>query len=174
MLKYDVHCRTGSLEIDAAGFPQKVNLDRSDEDFAATPEISYNLTVMYDWETPIGLVQPLLSVYFQDEIYTGIDGTSWLGNPSVEGSGPAFDASQPPVASTDRTFRDVATLDDYTLWNFRLGYYPSEQLRVSLFVDNLTDEFFYQGGFTAAASAGATLPTIGSGRTYGLEASYRF
>lgn len=136
---------------DSFGIPQQVPVDRSDEDFGSLPELTYSLAAMYDWHTDIGLFIPRLSMYFRDDMYTGIDATAW----------------QPE-------YRERATIEDVTLWNFRFAYIPNEAFNITLFVDNLTNEDYYQGGFTVAESIGATTITLGPRRTYGLEATYSF
>ncbi len=124
--------------------------DRSDEDFGSIPEFTGSLVVSYDWATDYGMIIPRFTAYHRDEIYTGIDYIS-----------PEF---------------DVATIDAYTLYNLRVAYIPAEldSLNVTLFVDNLTDEDYFQGGFTVAASMGAATLSKGPPRTMGLEANYTF
>lgn len=125
-------------------------VDRSKEDYASIPKISGSLTGSYDWVTNIGLLTPRLTVYYSDEVYTGIDHFA----PNYE----------------------VSTIDSYTLWNFRLAYIPEklDDLNVTLYIDNLTDETYFRGGFTVAETAGAANLTRGAPRTYGLEATYTF
>jgi outer membrane receptor protein involved in Fe transport len=127
--------------------------DRSDEDFAAIPKLTYSLSAMAILPTAIGDFAPRLSMYYRDELYTGLDATAW-----------------------DPEFRDLATIDDVTLWNFRLGYTPinKDNIQVFLYVDNLTDESYFQGGFSNTESLGAGSYVLGTPRTYGIEASIAF
>lgn len=125
--------------------------DRSREPFGSTPPFTFSLTAMYDLDTDIGLFIPRLTGFYRDEIYTGVD-----------------------LAGAE--YKDAATIDDVTLWSFRLAYIPADlqELNVSLFVKNLTDEEYFQGGFTVAETLGAAILTQGPGREYGLEATYNF
>jgi len=92
---------------------------------------------------------PRLSLYFRDDVYTGID--------------------------------DLATqyassyIEDVTLLSFRLAYYtPDNDINLVLFVDNLSDEDYFQGGFSQSGALGAATLVKGSPRSYGLEATYYF
>jgi iron complex outermembrane receptor protein len=49
-----------------------------------------------------------------------------------------------------------------------------DALNLTLFIDNLTDETYFQGGFTVAQTLGAATLTPGAPRTYGLEMTYNF
>jgi outer membrane receptor protein involved in Fe transport len=133
--------------------PVQSVVDRSDEDFAGIPKLTYSFSAMTILPTPIGDIAPRLSMYYRDSFYTGLDATAW-----------------------DSEFRDLATIDDVTLWNFRLGYTPNnrEDIQVWLFVDNLTDEQYFQGGFSNTESLGAGSYVLGSPRTYGIEATLTF
>ncbi len=128
-------------------------IDRSDEDFAAIPKLTYSLSAMVILPTEIGEFAPRLSMYYRDSLYTGLDATAW-----------------------DSQFRDRTTIDDVTLWNFRLGYTPvnNDNIQLWFFVDNLADENYFQGGFSNTESLGAGSYVLGAPRTYGLEASISF
>lgn len=133
--------------------PVQSTVDRSDEDFAAIPKLTYSFSAMIILPTDFGEFAPRLSMYYRDSLYTGLDASAW-----------------------DSQFRDLATIDDVTLWNFRVGYTPpnKENIQLWLFVDNLTDENYFQGGFSNTESLGAGSYVLGSPRTYGLEASISF
>jgi len=92
-------------------------------------------------------------MYYRDSFFTGLDATAW-----------------------DPEFRDLATIDAVTLWNFRVGFTPTDKDNIQLwvFVDNLTDENYFQGGFSNTESLGAGSFVLGTPRTYGLEASIAF
>lgn len=124
--------------------------DRSREPGGSTPPFTFTLTMMYDLDTSIGLFIPRLTGFYRDEIYTGVD-----------------------LAGVDA---ESSYLDDVTLWSFRTAYIPTDlpELNVSLFVKNLTDEEYFQGGFTVAETLGSSILTQGPGREYGLEATYNF
>ncbi|MEZ5502470.1 MAG: TonB-dependent receptor [Halioglobus sp.] len=133
--------------------PVQSQVDRSDEDFAGIPKMTYSFSGMVIVPTAIGDFAPRLSMYYRDSFYTGLDATAW-----------------------DAQFRDLATIDDVMLWNFRVGYTPTnnENIQLWLFVDNLTDENYFQGGFSNTESLGAGSYVLGPPRTYGLEATYTF
>ncbi|CAA0125538.1 Pesticin receptor [Halioglobus japonicus] len=133
--------------------PTQSVIDRSNEDFAAIPKLTYSLSAMAVLPTAIGDFAPRLSMYYRDSFYTGLDATAW-----------------------EEAFRDSATIDDVTLWNFRIGYTPAnhENIQLWLYVDNLTDEQYFQGGFSNTESLGAGSYALGPPRSYGLEASITF
>jgi outer membrane receptor protein involved in Fe transport len=133
--------------------PTQSTVDRSDEDFAAVPELTYALSAMTILPTDFGDFSPRVTMYYRDELYTGLDATAW-----------------------DPQFRDRTTIDDVTLWNFRLGYTPPnrDNIQVILYVDNLTDENYFQGGFSNTESLGAGSYVLGEPRSYGVEASIAF
>ena len=123
-------------------------VDRSAEPFALVPETSYSFTAQYNWMSPVGLIVPRLSLYHRDELFTGID----------------FLAVE----------YESSTVDKLTLVNARLNYFPSEKLRVSAYVDNLTDEDYFKSGFAVSALLGAATLVQGTARTFGMEFSYDF
>lgn len=135
------------------GIPVQSVIDRSDEDFSAIPELTYSLSAMVIMPSAIGDFSPRLSMYYRDSFFTGLDATAW-----------------------EPEFRDLATIDEVTLWSFRVGFTPNEKdnIQLWLFVDNLTDENYFQGGFSNTESLGAGSYVLGSPRTYGLEASIAF
>jgi len=124
--------------------------DRSREPGGSTPPFTFTLTAMYDLDTSVGLFIPRLTAFYRDEIYSGVD-----------------------LAGVDA---DASYIDDVTLWSFRMAYIPADlqELNVALFVKNLTDEEYFQGGFTVAETLGAAALTQGPGREYGIEATYNF
>ena len=133
--------------------PVQSTVDRSDEDFAAVPKLTYAFSAMAILPTDFGDFAPRLTMYYRDQLFTGLDATAW-----------------------DPQFRDRATIDDVTLWNFRLGYAPPgrEDIQIFLYVDNLTDENYFQGGFSNTESLGAGSYVLGEPRSYGIEASISF
>ena len=133
--------------------PVQSTVDRSDESFAAIPKLTYSLSAMAILQTHLGDFAPRLSMYYRDKLYTGLDATAW----------------QAP-------FRDRATISDVTLWNFRLGYTPPdrENIQIFLYVDNLTNENYFQGGFSNTESLGAGSFVLGEPRSYGIEATVSF
>jgi outer membrane receptor protein involved in Fe transport len=131
--------------------PVQSVVDRSNEDFAGIPKLTYAFSAMAILPTPVGEFAPRLSMYYRDSFYTGLDAS----------------ASQ---------FEDLATIDDVTLWNFRLGYTPPgrDNIQVWLYVDNLTDENYFQGGFSQTDALGAGSYVLGPPLTYGIEAAITF
>ncbi len=141
-------------DVDTSAIPPVQSVvDRSDEDFAAIPKLTYSLSAMVILPSAIGDFSPRLSMYYRDSFFTGLDATSW-----------------------ESEFRDLATIADVTLWNFRVGFTPAnkENIQLWLFVDNLADEQYFQGGFSNTESLGAGSFVLGTPRTYGLEASIAF
>ncbi len=133
--------------------PTQSEIDRSDENFAGIPKLTYSFSAMVILPTALGDFAPRLSMYYRDSFYTGLDATAW-----------------------EAAYRDSATIDDVTLWNFRLGYTPAnkDNIQLWLYVDNLTDEQYFQGGFSNTESLGAGSYVLGAPRSYGLEASITF
>ena len=123
-------------------------VDRSAEPFALVPETSYSMTAQYNWQTPVGLLVPRLTVYYRSELYIGVDNLA-----------PNYETSY---------------LEDLTLVSARLNYFPSEQLRVAAYVNNVTDKQYYKTGFAVSAALGSALVVQGQARIAGLELSYDF
>ena len=141
------------MSIPLASFRVQSTVDRSDEDFSAIPKLTYSFSALVSLPTEMGEFAPRLSMYYRDSFFTGLDATA-----------------------AKSEFVDRATIDDVTLWNFRIGYTPPnrDNIQLWLFVDNLTDENYFQGGFSNTESLGAGSYVLGSPRTYGLEASISF
>ena len=140
-------------------FPSPAIVDRSDEEFGSIPELTYSITAIYEIDTNIGIFTPRLTLYFRDDVYTGIDDVSngIEGDPRTDG------------------FEDISTIDSYTLLNFRLAFAPlDDKFNITFYIDNLADKDYFQGGFTVAATVGAANLIKASPRAFGLEASYNF
>jgi outer membrane receptor protein involved in Fe transport len=128
---------------------QTGSIDRSDEPFGYTPEVTASFTVGYDFITRnVGTWSPSLTVFYQDEMFVGLDSNA-----------PQYEES---------------TLPDYTLLNARLNWSIGRNLNLAAYVDNVADEEYYQGGFAVTQALGAAIVVQGAPRTYGLEASYEF
>jgi iron complex outermembrane receptor protein len=141
-------------DVDTSSIPPVPStVDRSEEDFSGIPKLTYSLSAMVILPSDIGDFAPRLSMYYRDQMFTGLD-----------------------ARAADPEFRDLATIDDVTLWNFRVGFTPTnkDNIQLWLFVDNLTDENYFQGGFSNTESLGAGSFVLGTPRTYGLEASIAF
>jgi len=125
-------------------------VDRSAEDFAYLPKLTWSLAILYKWQSRLGVITPRLSGYYKDEVFIGLD-----------------------AAAADS---DVAYLDDYTLWNARVAWQPPnmDQLEIALYVNNLNDEDYFGTGVISLAGVGAASLVPGKQRTYGIEAYYRW
>lgn len=123
--------------------------DRSDEPFPLVPKTTASLSAQYRFDTPYGSLTPRLFYYWRDELYTGQDG-----------DGPLFDST---------------TIDGQGVLGIRLNYLsPEETLRLTAYVDNVTDAFYYGGGFGISRSYGAVLHAVAPPRQVGMEFEYRF
>lgn len=123
--------------------------DRSDEPFPLVPETTASLSAHYTFTGPFGSITPRLFYYWRDSIYTGQDG-----------DGPLFDST---------------TIDGQGTLGVRIQYLaPDEKIRLTAYINNATDEFYYGGGFGISRSYGAVLHAIAPPRQYGLEFQYRF
>jgi len=123
-------------------------VDRSDEPFFITPELTYSLSAYYKLMTPVGMFIPRISASYRDEVFTGLD---FLAD--------SF---------------DNATVDEVTLLDARLLYQPSEKVQITAYVENVTDEVYYTSGFSNSGALGAGLMINGKPRTFGLEVSVEF
>ena len=132
---------------DAAG--NQISTDRADEDFSYVPEQTYSWVIQYDWNTDLALITPRVSGFYKDEVYLGQDPVAW-------------------------EFKDDATLDDYTVWNARLAFSPHsvEGLELSVYADNLTNEFYYGTGTVNAGNIGASSTVRGKPRNFGVQVYY--
>ncbi|MBD2857857.1 TonB-dependent receptor [Spongiibacter sp. KMU-158] len=122
--------------------------DRSDEPFALVPETSWSFSVAYNWLTQIGAFSSRLSAYYRSELFTGID---YLSD--------EFESS---------------FIEEQTTWNFRLAWHPDENLNVTAYVNNLTDEQYFSSGFAVSALLGAATLVQGNPRSYGVQVGYQF
>lgn len=123
-------------------------VDRSNEPFFTTPELTYSLSAYYKLMTDVGMFIPRFSFTYRDEVFTGLD---FLAD--------SF---------------DNATVDDVSLLDARLLYQPSEKVQITAFVENVTDEVYYTSGFSNSGALGAGLMINGKPRTFGIEVSVEF
>jgi iron complex outermembrane recepter protein len=125
-------------------------VDRSGEDFPFLPEQTYSWLIQYDWGSDIGLVTPRLSGYYKDSIFIGADHEAAANSASY--------------------------LDSYTIWDARVAYVPTALpgLEFAAYAKNLTDEFYYVGGFIEVGSVGSAALVVGRPRSYGVEVFYRW
>jgi len=138
--------------IDQAAQPDGTVLpvDRSDEDFAYTPEWTYSATAQYEWDTGVGYLTPRLNYHYTSSQFIGLDAAA---------------------AAVDE-----ANLDSYEVWRFRLAFQPEamEQLEVAGYVNNLTDEDYFGSGIASIGGVGAVSLVPGKQRTYGVELHYNW
>ncbi len=125
-------------------------VDRSDETFAEVPETTFSLGVQYMLDSRWGTFVPRIDYSYVDEIFMGLDAG----------------AGQNP---------DQATFDDYGLVNARIGWTsPEGRFEGALYVNNLTDEFYYFGAAAVGDSTGAFQTTSAPPRMYGAEFRYNY
>lgn len=118
--------------------------DRSEEPFPLIPELTVTVSAQKEWRRDWGFITPRLSYYWRDELYTGQDGDG---------------------LNYDSTF-----IDTQGVLNARLSWQsPDRSSRLSLYINNLSDEFYYGGGFAISRSYGAALHTVAPPRELGLE-----
>lgn len=118
--------------------------DRSEEPFPLIPELTVTVSAQKEWRRDWGFITPRLSYYWRDELYTGQDG--------------------------DGLKYDSTLIDAQGVLNARLSWQsPDRSSRLSLYINNLSDEFYYGGGFAISRSYGAALHTVAPPRELGLE-----
>lgn len=123
-------------------------VDRSDEDLFISPEVTYGVSAQYHLITPLGVIIPRLSYSYRDRVFTGLD---YL------------------AAEYESSYAD-----EIKLLNFRATWLPSEEFRLSLFVNNMRDEFYYASGLTNSDALGAAMLVQGPERHAGLELNWDF
>jgi iron complex outermembrane receptor protein len=124
------------------------SVDRSKEPFGLVARLSWAMGLSYNWVTPIGLLAPRVQAYHRDALFTGLD----------------YRAIEYPSS----------TIEPLTLWSARLMYAPHPAVRISGFVNNLTDEHYFKSGFSVSAALGAATLVQGEPRTYGVEVAWEF
>ncbi len=126
-----------------------VPIDRSNEDFAVSPETSASIGAQYTIVTDYGLFTPRIDVSYKSEVYMGLDAGSW----------------EVAKANPDLIYASAYSLIDARLsWND-----PMADLRVSAFVKNLTDKRYDIGAVGTADSLGTFTRALGDPRTFGIE-----
>lgn len=120
--------------------------DRSDEPFALVPEHNRSVMMSYEWFTPVGMVIPSLHYFYQSELYIGFDAAAF----NYPG----------------------ATLGQSEVFNTRLTWVPSEELRVALFVNNLKDTLDYGAGVALGDNLGVAGKNRTPPRMFGMEINW--
>ncbi len=123
-------------------------VDRSDEDLFISPEITYGLSAQYHLISPVGIFIPRLSYSYRDKVFTGLD----------------FLAAE----------YETSYADEIKLLNLRLTWLPSEDFRLSLFVNNIQDKFYYASGLTNSDALGSAMMVQGPERHMGMELNWDF
>ncbi|GAB3111651.1 TonB-dependent receptor [Aestuariicella hydrocarbonica] len=116
--------------------------------FPGVPDIQANLA--FDYGIPLDASEVIIrgNVYYKDEVNTRLNS---LG-----------------------TNNDNETLDSYTILNMSVTYQVLEW-SASLYVDNLTDEYYFSGGRGKARyGERGQFHYVGQPRTVGVEATYHF
>ena len=113
--------------------------------FLNTPELSYSLNGQYRWDLSNGAnLLARLNYGWKDEYSTSQTDAGRLIQPA------------------------------YGLWNARLVFTtPSDAIQVTLFGENLTNEYYLLGG-ASAVSIGSVLSYAGRPREYGLRVNFLF
>ena len=133
---------------------QTVPVDRSDEQFAVSPEKTAAFGIQYTLDTELGLFIPRLDVSYKSEIYLGFDDGAW----DVRHSNP------------EGVYADAYTLIDARLsWQNTMG-----DMSVALYGKNLTDERYLIGAVATGGSIGTLTQALGEPRFYGLEIRKQF
>jgi len=125
-------------------------IDRSDEDFAFIPELTWSVMAQYTWDLEVGELAPRIQGHYTDEVFIGLDAEA---------------ADEP-----------IAYLDDYWVWSARVAFRPVavENLEVAAYVNNLFDEDYVGTGVISTGGIGAASYFPGRQQTYGVELSYNW
>ncbi len=123
-------------------------VDRSGEPFPLVPKNTASVTLSSAWDTSLGTFEPMLQVYYRDRLFTGLD----------------FAAIN--YASS--------TIPEQTVANARLAWHADSALRVTGFVNNLTDERYFAGGAAVSDQIGVVSYQPAPPRHFGVELRYSF
>lgn len=127
-----------------------MTVDRSDEDLAYIPESTWSVVAQYTHSADYGVIAPRITGFYTDEVFIGLDS----------------DAAQ----------EDIAFLDDYLLWNFRIAFRPAAvaNLEMAAYVKNLADKNYFGTGIITTGGIGAASLIPGKQRTWGVELAYNW
>ncbi|MFT5604797.1 MAG: iron complex outermembrane receptor protein [Paracoccaceae bacterium] len=129
-------------------------VDRTDEDFPVSPELSASLGIQYTWRSSVGSITPRVDISYKGDIYQGFDRGSWIVNKQNE---------------------DMATSAAYTLIDARLGWRCNDDtLTITVFGKNLADERYDLTGVSIGDLVGIYQQSVGEPRTYGVELRHTF
>jgi iron complex outermembrane recepter protein len=123
-------------------------VDRSDEDLAYIPEVTVSLIAQYTFDTDFGEITPRISGFYTDEVFIGLDAAA--------------------------AAEEIAVLEDYTLWNFRIALKPNaiEDFEVAAYVNNISDKSYFGTGLISTGGVGAAGLIPGKQQTWGVELAY--
>jgi len=123
-------------------------IDRTDENLPRLPEQIYFLAAQYNWQTEFGTVIPMVSWSYRTNVDNCFDRSSCLSG--------------------------IYEVDQEDLGARLTWLAPDENLRISAYGANLTDERYITGG-TPLVDVTETAGTIYNiPRTYGVEVAYDF
>ncbi|MEM1111497.1 MAG: TonB-dependent receptor [Pseudomonadota bacterium] len=115
-----------------------------DQSMVLAPDLSINLLIRKHWETDIGGIWGQI-----DGLYTDEQQFNTINS-------------------------EAAANEDYSVWNARIGYAPSENWLFEAFVNNLADEEYWTYGFDLALFFGSAIQAFGEPRWYGARVRYTF
>ena len=123
-------------------------VDRSDENLPRLPDAIYYLAAQYTWDTSIGDIVAMGAWSYREDVDNCFDRSSCLSG---------------------------LYLNDQEDFSARLTWYSKdENIRVTAFGNNLTDERYIVGGVPLVDVTQTAGVVYSAPRMYGLEASYSF
>ncbi len=133
---------------------QNVPVDRSDEQFPVSPEVTASFGVAYTIATDWGLFSPRIDFSYKDEIYLGFDDGAWKVRESN---------------------RKGVYADAYTTVDARINWQNNDgDLNISAYIKNLTDERYFIGAVATGDSIGNFSQALGEPRFFGVEVRKQF
>ena len=133
---------------------EAVSVDRSDEQFAVSPEQTASLGIQYNLLTEVGRFTPRIDVSYKSDIYLGLDRGAWEAR---------------------KTNPEGVIGEQYVLIDGRLSWHNrAEDLSIAMFGKNLTDERFLIGAVATGDSIGTLAQVVGEPRMFGLEVRKQF
>ena len=142
----------------------ELGVDTSSNAFAYIPEQSATASVTYTLPLPaeVGDISFMASAYWQDKmrshpLYKQFDQYTWS-------------------AANKAIAKDVSEIDSYAVLNLRADWrgIMGSSFDAAIYVDNLEDEQYVQGGLNIIESLGYTAYNYGAPRTYGASVRYSF
>ncbi len=142
-------------------------VDTSSNAFPYIPEQSATASATYTLplDASLGQISFMASVYWQDDmrshpLYKQFDSFNW-------------DTRFP---GTVQAAKEASELDSYTVYNLRADWRGilGSSFDAAIYVDNLNDEEYVQGGLNVIESLGYTGYNYGAPRTYGASFRYSF